>query len=73
MENEKVIKEDIEVIKQDVENVKEDLENKSEDKPKQNLRDSIYKNIDIPLKTMDRFITGLVVALGIALLFGVVI
>ncbi len=51
--------------------IDENLENKVEEKPKQNLRDSIYKNIDIPLKTMDKFITILLVLLTIALFFGI--
>ncbi|MDO5040196.1 hypothetical protein [Clostridium sp.] len=51
--------------------IDENLENKVEEKPKQNLRDSIYKNIDIPLKTMDKFITILLVLLAIALFFGI--
>ncbi|WP_024613317.1 hypothetical protein [Clostridium sp. Ade.TY] len=57
MENEKVID--------------ENLEKDVEKKPKQNLRDSIYKNIDIPLKTMDKFITILLVLLGFALFLGI--
>lgn len=51
--------------------IDENLEKNIEEKPKQNLRDSIYKNIDIPLKTMDKFITILLVLLAIALFFGI--
>ena len=51
--------------------IDENLEKNIEEKPKQNLRDSIYKNIDIPLKTMDKLITILLVLLAIALFFGI--
>ena len=51
--------------------IDENLEKNIEEKPKQNFRDSIYKNIDIPLKTMDKFITILLVLLAIALFFGI--
>ncbi len=51
--------------------IDENLEKDVEKKPKQNLRDSIYKNIDIPLKTMDKFITILLVLLGFALFLGI--
>ncbi len=51
--------------------IDENLEKDVEKKPKQNLRDSIYKNIDIPLKTMDKFITILLVLLGFSLFLGI--
>ncbi|MGL4741861.1 MAG: hypothetical protein ACRC41_13810 [Sarcina sp.] len=46
-------------------------ENTTENQPKKTIRDSIYKNIDISVASMDKFITAmmilLVLALGIAI------
>lgn len=46
-------------------------ENTTKSQPKKTIRDSIYKNIDISVASMDKFITAmmilLVLALGIAI------
>ncbi|MGG7077091.1 hypothetical protein [Clostridium sardiniense] len=46
---------------------------KQNNEPKRNIRDNLYGNIDVSLKTMDRFITVLLVMLGLAITLGVVI
>ena len=54
------------------ENTKEILENSS-DKPKQGVRDTLYGRIDVSVKTMDKVITGLLIVLGLAITFGVIL
>ncbi|MGL4992181.1 MAG: hypothetical protein ACRCX8_02815 [Sarcina sp.] len=42
-------------------------ENIKKDEPKKTIRDSIYKNIDISVASMDKFIIGMVILLVLAL------
>lgn len=46
---------------------------KQNNEPKRNIRDNLYGKIDVSLKTMDKFITVLLVVLGLAITLGVVI
>ena len=54
------------------ENQKEILENSSDDK-KQGVRDTLYGSTDVSVETMDKVITGLLIALGLAIMFGVIL
>lgn len=54
------------------ENQKEILENSSDDK-KHGVRDTLYGSIDVSVETMDKVITGLLIALGLAIMFGVIL
>lgn len=42
-----------------------------ENKPKKMIRDSIYKNIDIPVASMDKFIIVMMILLVLALGFAI--
>lgn len=53
--------------------VEQEILEEVKNEPKKNIRDTLYGNIDISLKTMDRFITIMLVILGLAIIFGVII
>ncbi|GAA0069715.1 hypothetical protein UT300003_12380 [Clostridium sardiniense] len=54
-------------------NIEQEILEKQNNEPKRNIRDSLYGKIDVSLKNMDRFITVLLVMLGLAITLGVVI
>lgn len=49
----------------------DDIVKPKEESPK-SIRDNLYGNIDVSVKTMDKVIIGLFVALGLALICGVI-
>lgn len=54
-------------------NIEQEILEKPNNEPKRNIRDNLYGKIDVSLKTMDRFITALLVMLGLAITLGIVI
>lgn len=54
-------------------NIEQEILEKENNEPKRNIRDSLYGKIDVSLKNMDRFITILLVMLGLAITLGIVI
>ncbi|MGG7097739.1 hypothetical protein [Clostridium sardiniense] len=54
-------------------NIEQEVLEKENNEPKRNIRDSLYGKIDVSLKNMDRFITILLVMLGLAITLGIVI
>ena len=48
-----------------------DEEIQKENKPKKMIRDSIYKNIDVPVASMDKFIIAMIILLVLALGFAI--
>lgn len=54
-------------------NIEQEILEKENNEPKRNIRDSLYGKIDVSLKNMDRFITILLVMLGLAITLGVII
>ncbi|MBY0754368.1 hypothetical protein K5V21_02755 [Clostridium sardiniense] len=54
-------------------NIEQEILEKENNEPKRNIRDSLYGKIDVSLKNMDRFITVLLVMLGLAITLGIVI
>lgn len=54
-------------------NIEQEILEEVKSEPKKNIRDTLYGNIDVSLKTMDRFITIMLVILGLAITLGVII
>ena len=51
----------------------EDVKEKVEEVPKKTMRDTLYGNLDVSVKTMDIFITGLFVLLALSMIIGILV
>lgn len=51
----------------------EAVKEKVEEVPKKTMRDTLYGNLDVSVKTMDRVITVLFVLLALSLIIGILV
>ena len=51
----------------------EPINEKKEDIPKKSIRDSLYGNLDVSVKTMDRVLIVLFVLLALSLIIGILV
>ncbi|MCF0148202.1 MAG: hypothetical protein HUJ77_07370 [Clostridium sp.] len=51
----------------------EDIKEKVEEVPKKSMRDTLYGNIDVSVKTMDKIIIVLFILIFLSLLIGIIL